>query len=401
MIDLSFISIPLVFLMVVFSGMWLIYAFVAAVIPYPKVERSDKEPLISIVIPANNEEKVIGQCISNFVRQTYKKLELIIVCHNCIDKTFTIAKEAAESVSGITIKVIDYKTKESGKGLALDKGLKEANGELFAYFDADSLTDSEFFERALKYIDSGYHCLQSKIVARNPNDNFLTKIQGYEMLVFSMIFFEARYKLRLNSGIGGTGVMIKTEIMKTIGGFKNSLVDDLYACMELTKRGYKIAFANDCVVYDEKPLTWSNAFKQRTRWIKGHFNVLFERFWEVIKRPHDLLYLLCPTVVIALWISLGLGLFYVYQMFVLKTILVTYYGITVKNLAILTMPYIIQFFVGVAKEEGNLKAIKTTILYVIPLYLWSFIWYLVIFKAIRVKSWAATKTDHIGGGINA
>ncbi len=173
--------------------------------------------------------------------------------------------------------------------------------------------------------------------------------------------------------------------------------------MELTKRGFKIAFAHDCVVYDEKPLTWSAAFKHRTRWIKGHFEVLFDRFWEVIKRPHDLLYLFCPVVVIALWISLGLGLFYVYQVYVLKTILVTYYGITVKNLAILTMPYMIQFFVGVAKEEGKLKAIKTTILYVIPLYLWSFIWYLVIFKAMFVKSWEATKTTHIGigGEINA
>jgi cellulose synthase/poly-beta-1,6-N-acetylglucosamine synthase-like glycosyltransferase len=400
-IDLSFISVPLIVVLVTYAVMWSFFAFVAEVLPLPKIQERKSNPLISIIIPANNEEKVIGQAIRNFAKQTYKRIELIIVCHNCTDDTCLIAKKTAEFVSEIKVKVIDFKTKDAGKGLALNRGLKEAKGELLAYFDADAITNNEFFARAIKYIDAGYCCLQSKIVAQNSGDNFWTKIQGYEMLVFAMLFCEGRYKLGLNSALGGTGVMIKTEIMKTIGGFGNSLTDDLDLCMELTKRKYKIAFANDCVVYDEKPQTWSGAFKQRTRWFKGHFDVLADRLGETIKRPHDLLYLFCPVVVIALWTSLGLGLFYVYQTFVLKTILVTYYGITIKSLAILTTPYIIQFFIGAAKAEGKLRALKSTILYVFPLYLWTFIWYIVIFKAIRLKSWATTKTDHIGGGINA
>ena len=398
MIDLSFISIPLVCLLVIYAVMWPFYTLVAALFPTPKVKRGDSNPLISIVVPANNEEKVIGRSIRNFARQPYKKLELIIVCHNCTDDTYPIAKKVAESVSGIKVKVIDCKTRESGKGLALNRGLKEATGELLSYFDADGTTNDTFFERVLKYIDSGYDCVQSKIVAKNPNDNFWTKIQGYEMLVFAMVFCEGRYKLGLNSGIGGTGVVVKTEIMRTIGGFGNSLVDDLDICMELTKRGYRIAFARDCVVYDEKPQTWSGAFKQRTRWFRGHFDVLFSRFQETIKRPHDLLYLLSPTVVIALWTSLALGVLYIIQIHIFKTVFITYYGITLKTLAILTTPYVIQFFIGAAKEEGKLRALKNTVLYVFPLYLWTFIWYLVMFKAISVKSWATTKTLHIGDG---
>ena len=397
-IDLSFISIPLIIILVGYAVMWFFYAIVAGILPFPKIKERVSSPLISIVIPANNEETVIGQVIRNFAKQTYKKIELIIVCHNCADDTYQTAKQTAQFVPEITVKVIDFRTEESGKGLAMNRGLKEAKGELLYYFDADAKTNPEFCERAIKYIDAGYSCVQSKIVAQNPNDNFWTKIQGYEMLVFAMVFCEGRFKLGLNSAIGGTGVVIKTAIMRAVGGFGNSLVDDLELCMELTKRKYKIAFARDCVVYNENPRTWTGAFKQRTRWFKGHFDVLFSRFGETIKRPYDLLYLLCPVVVIALWTSLGLGLFYMYQMYVLKTILVTYYGITIKTLAILTTPYIIQFFIGAAKHEGKLKAIKSTILYVFPLYLWTFIWYIVMFKAIRVKSWSTTKTDHIGGG---
>ena len=400
-LDLSFISIPLILILVGYAIMWSFYAFVAAILPFPKIPERTSNPLISIVIPANNEERVIRQCIINFAEQTYKKIELIIVCHNCTDNTYETARQVAQSVSEISVKVIDFRTEESGKGLAMNRGLEEVKGELLYYFDADAKTNTEFCERAIKYIDAGYSCVQSKIVAQNSSDNFWTKIQGYEMLVFAMVFCEGRYKLGLNSGIGGTGVVIKTAIMRAVGGFGNSLVEDLDLCMKLTKRKYKIAFARDCVVYNENPQTWTGAFKQRKRWMKGHLDVLFARFGETIKRPHDMLYLLCPVVVIALWTSLGLGLFYTYQMFVLKTIIVIYYGITLKTLAILTTPYIIQFFIGAAKHEGKLKAIKSTILYVFPLYLWTFIWYIVLFKAISVKSWASTKTDHIGDGSDA
>lgn len=395
-IDLSFISMPIVAFLLVFPAMYSIYA-VATFLKGPSVERKNTEPLISIVIPANNEERVIRQAIRNFARQTYKNIELIIICHNCTDDTYETAKHAAQSVSEFAVKVIDFRTKESGKGIAMNRGLEEARGELLAYFDADGTTNDTFFERILKYIDSGYDCVQSKIGIKNP-DSILAKLQGYEMLIFSTFFCEGRYKLGLNSGLGGTGVIIKTAIMRAVGGFGNSLVDDLDLCMELTKRGYKIAFARDCIVYDEKPMRLSVAFTQRARWYAGHINVLSDRFTEVLKRPHDLLYLLTPIAIPVLWISLSLGILYTFQIYILKTILFAFYGITLKPLAILTVVSVMHVFIVLARDEGRLKALRTTVFFIVPLYCWSFIWYVVMFKAIRVKSWATTKTTHIGGG---
>ncbi len=101
-------------------------------------------------------------------------------------------------------------------------------------------------------------------------------------------------------------------------------------------------------------------------------------------------------VVIALWISLVLGILYLTQIFIFKNIYITYYGITIKTLGILTMPYFFQFFIGLSKEEGNLKALRNTILYIFPLYVWTFMWYIVMFKAVGVKSWETTKTTHVG-----
>ena len=398
-LDLSFISAPVIAFLLIFTCMYSICA-VAIFLKGPSVKRKETEPLISVVIPANNEELVIGQCIRNFVRQTYKKIELIIVCHNCTDNTYPIAKRVAESVSAIKVKVIDLKTEEAGKGLAMNRGLEEASGELLAYFDADGTTNDRFFEDALKYIDSGFDCVQAKLGIKNP-DNILAKLQGYEMLIFSTLFCQGRYNLGLNSGICGTGVIIKTKVMKIIGGFGNLLVDDLYLCMELTKRKYKIAFAKDCVVYDEKPLTWSGAFKQRKRWYAGHINVLCDKFTEVLKRPHDLLYLLAPIAIPALWISLILGILSAVQIYIFKTVFFAFYGITLKMLGILTLISVIQVFLVLANDGGKLKALRTTMVYMIPLYCWTFVWYWVMFRAIGVKSWSTTKTTHIGGGEDA
>ena len=41
--------------------------------------KNEKEALISVVIPAYNEEETIEECIKSFLNQTYKNLEIIVV----------------------------------------------------------------------------------------------------------------------------------------------------------------------------------------------------------------------------------------------------------------------------------------------------------------------------------
>lgn len=88
-----------------------------------------KPPLISVVIPAYNEEKYIGKCLSSINSQTFKDFEIIVVDNNSNDKTAEIATKLGAKV---------VKEKIQGMTPAREKGFKEANAEIIARTDADS-----------------------------------------------------------------------------------------------------------------------------------------------------------------------------------------------------------------------------------------------------------------------
>lgn len=84
---------------------------------------------ISVVIPAYNEEKNIGETIER-VRNTNPEYEIIVVDDGSQDKTTERARETG-------VKVFKFE-KNKGKGAALKKGIQEASGEIIAQVDADS-----------------------------------------------------------------------------------------------------------------------------------------------------------------------------------------------------------------------------------------------------------------------
>jgi glycosyltransferase involved in cell wall biosynthesis len=94
---------------------------------------------ISIVIPAYNEEKYIGDCIASVVSNAPENLlEIIVVNNASTDKTADVAA-AFENV-----KVVN----EPLKGLtrARQAGLLAASGDVLAYIDADTLVRKEWFD---------------------------------------------------------------------------------------------------------------------------------------------------------------------------------------------------------------------------------------------------------------
>ncbi len=90
-----------------------------------------KKTLISVVVPAFNEEKFIGRCLEALKRQDFsEKYEIIVVDNNSTDKTAQIAKRMG-------VKVVSEK--KQGDVFALRKGCSEAQGEIIAITDAETL----------------------------------------------------------------------------------------------------------------------------------------------------------------------------------------------------------------------------------------------------------------------
>lgn len=89
--------------------------------------------MISIVIPAYNEEKLISKCLNALANQkTDKKFEVILVDNNSTDKTVEIAGNFSNKLN---LKIVPEK--KQGRGAARYTGFKKASGNIILSTDAD------------------------------------------------------------------------------------------------------------------------------------------------------------------------------------------------------------------------------------------------------------------------
>lgn len=354
-----------------------------------KPNKKDQKVLCSIIIPSKNEEKVIRKTVENCFLQTYHNIEVIVICHNCSDKTF---EEAKINNDNKRLKVFDLKTRESGKGIALNYGLEKSKGKYILVLDGDGKLSRSFIEKAIPLLeDNDITGIQGKYISSNRDYNFITKLLSIEGDLWSTPYMTVRSLLQKKAYLGGTGFIIKKDILIKIGKFKNHLVDDYELSCRLFKKNYKILFAPLSIDYDEKPPDLSIMLRQRARWARGFFSLLKTNAVD----PRDILgyiYWLNPIALIS-----GITLLLIYGYAIIHNLLFEYYP---YNYAYIPLNYwflligttfAMQFAILV-KEYGY-RALNELI-YLLVYYPFSLYVFIAFIKGIFVQSWANTKTVH-------
>ena len=258
-------------------------------------------PFVSCVVPACDEQEVIADIIRDLDRQKYRWLEIVVVCHNCVDHTY---EEALRVSTRHECKVLQLNTEDSGKALALNYALKHCKGQLVAFFDADNRVPEDFVTKSLPYFASGYDGIQAKILSKNASKNLLTYLQSSEFLLYPKAYCGGKMKLGYNSGVGGTGIMFKRSALDNLQGFRNLLIEDFDLTLRMTTKGYKIAYAEGVVTYDEKVTDWRHLIKQRSRWLAGYFQLwklyTLKDKLRLMRYPLDFMYYVSPVCIVAL-----------------------------------------------------------------------------------------------------
>jgi cellulose synthase/poly-beta-1,6-N-acetylglucosamine synthase-like glycosyltransferase len=348
---------------------------------------SQSNKICSIIIPSKNEESVIKRTISKCLNQTHKDIEVVVVCHNCTDFTFEEAKQVADP----RVKVFDFKTKESGKGIALNFGLKQAAGEFILILDGDGILSHDFIEQALPLFGDGYAAVQGRYMPSNRDYSILTKLLSIEGDLWSTPYMTMRSFLDKRCGLGGTGYIVRKSILMEEGMFANHLVDDYELTFRLLRKKHRIAFAPLCIDYDEKPPTLEIMLRQRARWARGFISLLSKRVAE----PSDLIgniHWLSPIAAISGLIMLLIPAYASIHYFMYEYYPYTYSYMPLNVWYALTgMIYGLQCMV-LYKQYG-IKGLKYALY--LPLYnAFSHYWFVSFSKAFFVKSWANTKTTH-------
>ena len=104
------------------------------------MERKDSSK-VSIIVPAYNAERYIGECIDSLIRQTYKNIEIILVDDGSMDATGAVCEEYRQRYQSL-IQVID--SEHCGVTSARLKGARKAVGEYLAFVDADDWIEKDY-----------------------------------------------------------------------------------------------------------------------------------------------------------------------------------------------------------------------------------------------------------------
>lgn len=113
--------------------------WVPAIAPGGNRNPSEDLPLISVIVPAHNEQATIKECLESVLDQDYPSFELILVDDRSEDLTASIASELARHKSPFRIVTVRKLPQGwTGKCHALDAGVRYASGKWLAFLDADS-----------------------------------------------------------------------------------------------------------------------------------------------------------------------------------------------------------------------------------------------------------------------
>ena len=225
---------------------------------------ADFEPLLSIVIPAYNEERNLGSCLEAILASGYPlaKLDIMVVDDGSIDGT----REVARSYGGVRLLEQDHR----GKVEALNQGVRHARHDFLLSIDADTvLRPGAVAELVRPLADPRVGAVTGVAKVRNP-DHVLGGFQSVEYL-FNAISRESFSVLfRMYPGLCGALACYRLRALKLVGGFKpDTAAEDYDVAMELAGRGFAILAAGAAVGHTQVPDTLRSLVKQRVRWMKG------------------------------------------------------------------------------------------------------------------------------------
>ncbi len=240
-------------------------------------ERSDnsgyykiEEVLVSVLVPAYNEENTIIKTLESIDQLDYPKdkLEVIIINDGSKDNTEKVVKEYIKNKPNFNL----ISHANIGKAASMNKALNLAKGEFFACLDADSSVDRMTLRKMLaqfqKENDPNLAIITPAMKVIQPK-NLLQRVQWLEYIVLILI---ARISSHLDSLYVAPGPfsLYQTSIIKKLGGFEEgNIAEDQEIAYRAQKNNYRILHCFDGYVYTNAPMKLKPFYRQRRRWYLG------------------------------------------------------------------------------------------------------------------------------------
>jgi cellulose synthase/poly-beta-1,6-N-acetylglucosamine synthase-like glycosyltransferase len=250
--------------------------------------KSDFCPEITVQLPIYNEKYVVERLIDAVSKLDYPKTKLEIqILDDSTDETSQIILKKIESLRplGLNIKFIHREDRRGYKAGALGRGLKLADGEFIAIFDADFLPEPDFLKNTIKHFsDPEVGVVQTRWTHLNSEYSLLTKLQAFALDAHFSIEQSARNSVGGFMNFNGTGGMWRKKCIESSGGWAfDTLTEDLDLSYRAQLKGWKFKYLQDITTPAELPVVMQAIKSQQFRWSKGAAETARKLFGEVMQ----------------------------------------------------------------------------------------------------------------------
>lgn len=277
--------------------------------------RRDAPPPLQYVflVPALNEERVIGRTLESLTRLPRERTTVLVVDDGSDDRTAEIVRSFEDrKVVLLRRRLPDAR---HGKGAALNAGYRGVQRAVAAVgwdparvvvgvVDGDGDLPADLYDVVDRYFeDARTGALQIQVRIRN-RARMIGRWQDYEFHLFASLTQSARENLG-TVGLGGNGQFVRFDALESVGAdgpWSDCLTEDLDLGLRLAMAGWHNRFTADASVEQQGVESLRRLVRQRTRWMQGHFQcyrhlpALFRSQLPTVTVLDFSYYLLAPTI---------------------------------------------------------------------------------------------------------
>lgn len=235
--------------------------------------------MISVIVPAYNAEKTIRECLDSLLDQTYKyECEVIVVDDGSTDSTSEIVSCYSE------VKLI--RQSNAGPAAARNKGVEEAKGEIVLFTDSDCILTPNWIEEMVKPFKENREIVGVKGVYKTRQEELIAR--------FAQLEYEDKYEIMKNykyiDFVDTYSAAFKRDIFIGAGGYDSTFpvacAEDVDFSYRLSKKGYKMVFNPDAVVYHIHPNTLASYLKKKYKFAYWRVLALKKNRSKAMKDSH-------------------------------------------------------------------------------------------------------------------
>ena len=206
-------------------------------------------PLVSVLVPARNEEATITECLDSIVAQEYPNLEIIVLDDGSTDRTADIARTYADRgvavISGVALSA-----GWTGKNLACHQLSREAKGDLLCFVDSDTVLEPGAISAAAGMLDderAGLVSMMPRSSSTTMAGAMLLPMVTHALFALIPVAMVHRAKSAMLSVAFGPFMLFTREAYDAAGGHTadpGHIVDDVQLSRNTKKAGYRVRIAN-------------------------------------------------------------------------------------------------------------------------------------------------------------